>query len=118
MKQTQAERARQIQESIRQVLLDAWDPIGVHDVPEAQDEYDGYVGGVYRLLASGPTEKQIVDYLRSIEADAMGLPAADPAAVGSSARSSASGSLPTSGPPPDDPGLPEAGACASEVSAV
>jgi hypothetical protein len=39
--------ARKIQESIRLVLLRDWDPIGVQDVPEAQDEYDSYVGGVY-----------------------------------------------------------------------
>ncbi len=39
-------KGRAIQESIRQVLLREWDPIGVRDVAEAQDEYDGYVGGV------------------------------------------------------------------------
>jgi hypothetical protein len=42
-------RAKAIQESIREILLRDWDPIGVNDVPEAQDEYDSYVGGVYRL---------------------------------------------------------------------
>ncbi len=46
------QRAREIQDSIRQVLLHDWDPIGVADEPAAQDEYDAYVGGVYRLLAS------------------------------------------------------------------
>ena len=86
MKQTNMERAKQIQESIRQVLLREWDPIGVRDVPEAQDEYDGYVGGVYRLLASGAAEKQILDHLWQIETDAMGLSRLDPAELAPVAR--------------------------------
>ena len=86
MKPTQAERARQIQERIRQVLLHDWDPIGVRDVPEAQDEYDSYVGGVYRLLASGGSEEQIIDHLWHIEPDAMGLSAPDRAKLAPVAR--------------------------------
>ena len=46
-------RAREVQNAIREVLIREWDPIHIQDVPEAQDEYDGYVGGVYRLLAGG-----------------------------------------------------------------
>lgn len=56
------DRAREIQESIRLVLLHDWDPIGVQNEPAAQDEYDSYVGGVYRLLASGATEQQVADH--------------------------------------------------------
>ena len=65
--------ARKIQESIRLVLLRDWDPIGVQDVPEAQDEYDSYVGGVYRLLASGATAQEIAEHLLRIEMFQMGL---------------------------------------------
>lgn len=68
---------RQIQASIREVLLYAWDPIGIQDVPEVQDEYDSYVGGVYRLLASGASEEQLVDHLRLIETSNMGLSVPD-----------------------------------------
>ena len=71
------QRVREIQGSIRQVLLRDWDPIGVSDVPEAEDEYDSYVGGVYRLLASGASEDEIVEHLYRIEYDAMGTPAPD-----------------------------------------
>ena len=39
------ERAREIQRSIAEVLLRNWDPIGVRNVPQAQDEYDAYVAG-------------------------------------------------------------------------
>ena len=68
------QRAKEIQETIRQVLLHQWDPIGVSDIPEAQDEYDSYVGGIYRLLASGASEHQIIERLYNIETVGMGLP--------------------------------------------
>ena len=29
---------------LRRLLLVEWDPIGIADVPKAQDEYDSYVG--------------------------------------------------------------------------
>jgi hypothetical protein len=72
-------RASEIQESIRLVLLHDWDPIGVKDAPEAQDEYDSYVGRVYRWLASGASETEIAGRLREIESDDMGLSAVDSA---------------------------------------
>ena len=66
-------KARSIQESIRNILLRDWDPIGINDVPEAEDEYDSYVGGIYRLLASHCSTDQIVDHLATIESQTMGL---------------------------------------------
>ena len=59
--------------SIQAILLHDWDPIGVEDIPEAQDEYDSYIGGVYGLLSSGASEQQIIDRLHSIETERMGL---------------------------------------------
>jgi hypothetical protein len=67
------QRARAVQESIREILLREWDPIGVRDIPEAQDEYDGYVGGVYRLLANGASVEEIAAHLASIQRDSMGI---------------------------------------------
>jgi hypothetical protein len=32
------------------VLMREWDPIGVADVPEAQDEYDSYISQTYGML--------------------------------------------------------------------
>jgi hypothetical protein len=61
------DRARAINVDIGRVLLRDWDPIGVKDVPEAQDEYDSYIGGVYRLLANGASAVQIAEHLASIE---------------------------------------------------
>jgi hypothetical protein len=71
--ESQERRAREIQEGIRLVLLRDWDPIGVRDAPQAQDEYDGYVGGVYQLLASGATLSELAEHLLQIERDSMRL---------------------------------------------
>ncbi len=81
MNQHRDARARQIGQNIRDVLLHEWDPIGVQDVPEAQDEYDGYVGGVYGLLVSGASAEQLAEHLWKIETDTMGLSAPDQAKV-------------------------------------
>jgi hypothetical protein len=66
-------RAREIQDSIRDVLIRDWDPIHVQDIPEAQDEYDRYIGGVYRLLASEASESEIAAHLAAVEREYMGF---------------------------------------------
>jgi hypothetical protein len=53
--------------------MEEWDPIGVRDEPEAAGEYEAYVGGVYRLLATGASKEAIAEHLATIERDAMGL---------------------------------------------
>ena len=50
-----------------------WDPIGVFDVPDAADEYDSYVNGVYRLLIRREPIGSIIDYLWKAETQQMGL---------------------------------------------
>lgn len=67
------ERSIQIQESIRGVLMQKWDPIGIKDEPGAQEEYDRYIEGVYRLLADASPTEGIVDYLYKIETERIGL---------------------------------------------
>lgn len=66
-------RARDIRAAIQAILLKDWDPIGIQDVPEARDEYDGYVGGVYRLLANKASLEAIANHLVAVERDAMGF---------------------------------------------
>jgi hypothetical protein len=66
-------RARKIQRSIAEVLLAEWDPIGIKDIPEAADEYDSYVGGVYRLIASGASPGELAKHLVHLESG-MGVP--------------------------------------------
>lgn len=67
------DESRRICKEIRQVLLRVWDPIGIHDEPNAQDEYDSYLGDIYNLLLSGATDKEISNHLCQIIEKRMGL---------------------------------------------
>jgi hypothetical protein len=53
--------------------MDEWDPIGVSDVPEAADEYDRYIGGIYGLIQRDAPKREISAYLRRLEIDEMGM---------------------------------------------
>ena len=64
-------KAREIQKSINTVLHTHWDPIGF-ETP--QDEYEGYVGGVYRLLISGANEQEIAEHLANVQSTEIGIP--------------------------------------------
>jgi hypothetical protein len=76
------DRAREIQRQIATVLLRDWDPLGPDGRPEgSDDEYDAYVGPVYRLLASGATERELAEHLARVEADSLGFAGTDPAAL-------------------------------------
>ena len=68
--------SRLVHSQIRTVLLNVWDPIGVQNEPNAQDEYDGYIGEIYSLLIRKATDQEITDRLLYIVQDAMGLDAA------------------------------------------
>jgi hypothetical protein len=67
--------SRRIRGEIREVLLRVWDPIGIKDEPNAQTEYDGYLGGVYELLVGGATDSEITERLLYIVRERMGLKA-------------------------------------------
>lgn len=67
------DRARRYHRAIREALLHEWDPIGVGDIPEAQDEYDGYVASIYGLLIHRSPEQKIFDHLWWLETEHMGL---------------------------------------------
>jgi hypothetical protein len=50
-----------------------WDPIGVRDIPGAEDEYDAYIPEIYSLLVNQSSEKEIFAYLWQLETEHMGL---------------------------------------------
>ena len=58
---------------IKAILLHDWDPIGVRDVPQAQDEYDGYVSRIASSMTATGAKQAIVAQLLEIERDRMGL---------------------------------------------
>jgi hypothetical protein len=67
------DRAKHYHNAIKQILLQEWDPIGVKDIPEAQDEYDSYVWGVYSRLIRQASEQELFDYLWEMETVNLGL---------------------------------------------
>ena len=68
----QDRRARAIHADISRILFELWDPIGLQGVGP-HDEYDTFVGGVYRLLAQGATAAALDGHLRQLERDALGV---------------------------------------------
>jgi hypothetical protein len=67
--------SRRIRAEIRRVLLQVWDPIGIKDEPNAQDEYDSYLGNVYELLVAGAPDERVAQYLFEVVTERMELPA-------------------------------------------
>jgi hypothetical protein len=63
---TPKENSRRIRVAIRRVFLEVWDPIGVRDEPDAQNEYDGYVGRAFELLMSNASDAELDEYLNWI----------------------------------------------------
>ncbi len=62
-----------LHQEINRVLQKEWDPIGVADVPEAQDEYESYVPQIYAMLIRRQPISEIFDYLWWIETEHMEL---------------------------------------------
>ncbi|MFD0986464.1 hypothetical protein [Methyloligella solikamskensis] len=65
-------------EQVRTVLREAWDPIGIRDVSDTEDEYEDYVPAVAKCVADGATAGEIAEALLKIERESLGLPG-DPA---------------------------------------
>jgi hypothetical protein len=65
-------RGREIQERIGTILYEDWDPLDLRGVAPS-DEYDSYIGGVYRLLASGASCEQVAEHLAELERGPFGL---------------------------------------------
>lgn len=66
---------QELYNAVDEVLHYIWDPIGVSGVPQARDEYYGYLPHVFSLLRNGASEESIAVYLSEVATDRMGLPA-------------------------------------------
>jgi hypothetical protein len=62
---------------VDEVLHYIWDPIGIAGVPEARDEYYGYLAKVYSLLSGRADDEAIRAYLLNIERDRMSIAITD-----------------------------------------
>jgi hypothetical protein len=56
------ERTRLLQGELRERLL-RWDPIGVAEAPEAQDEYDCLISPLMHMLHDGTSDRRIGKWL-------------------------------------------------------
>jgi hypothetical protein len=61
--------------AVDEILHYVWDPIGVCCLPQARDEYHGYLPHVFGLLRNGAGEEGIAAYLGQVASDRMGLSA-------------------------------------------
>ncbi len=68
-------KSRRVRAQIRHVLLNVWDPIGIKEERNAQDEYDSYLGEILDLLLRGATDEELSDRLLYFVNDRMGLEA-------------------------------------------
>ena len=67
-------QSRENRARVRRILLHDWDPIGIQDVPEANDEYDRYADKAHVMLMDDrATADMIAAYLYEIAAEHMGL---------------------------------------------
>jgi hypothetical protein len=62
-------------QELRALLMEYWDPIRVNGIPEASDEYDGYLGPLARKLREGTDARGVAEYLSEVQTVRMELPA-------------------------------------------
>ena len=59
---------------IERVLLQEWDPLGVHEQPGPHPEYAPYAHDLFSLLMRGASDVQVERRLREIERDDLQRP--------------------------------------------
>jgi hypothetical protein len=75
------DKIAEVHRQLDRVLFFQWDPIGVSSYPEAQNEYRGYVRGVYDIAVQSRSALAVAEHLAAIECDAMGLSGRAPDAL-------------------------------------
>ncbi len=64
--------------TVRRVLWESWDPIGVNEHIEASNEYDSYASTLVGMLSRGCSARDIERHLDRLETESMGLPSRPP----------------------------------------
>jgi hypothetical protein len=73
MSEIDIHKIAEVHRQIDAVLLHDWDPIGIAAVPQAQDEYRGYVRGVYDGAVGTCSARAVAEHLVKMERGHMGL---------------------------------------------
>ena len=68
-----ATRGLEIFDSIRQVLLRDWDPIGIRGNDGLRDEYDAYIAPIYRILVGSRSRDELIGCLQRLEEEEIGI---------------------------------------------
>jgi len=72
MNQKVSPKDKELFNRIDEIAHYIWDPIGVAGIPEARDEYDGYLWPLFARVKTGK-EKEIIEYMKWSEEEHMGL---------------------------------------------
>jgi len=62
---------------VRNILFSEWDPVGVNDNPNLQDEYDRYIGRIIQMLSEDSSIHDLVKLLKDIEVNEIGCSTSD-----------------------------------------
>ena len=62
-----------LKQTVRAILLNDWDPIGIAGIREAAGEYDRYVADVAQMVVAGRSVSDLSKHLTRIEVESMGL---------------------------------------------
>lgn len=62
-----------LHKAVHDSVLNDWDPIGIRNIPEAQDEYNSYVPRICDLLKLPNCRSDLVSYLWWLATEHMGL---------------------------------------------
>lgn len=57
---------------VDEIVHYVWDPIGVSSIPQARDEYYGYLAGMYGRVQAGDLEG-IIEFMKWVASENMGL---------------------------------------------
>lgn len=68
------DKARAAEARIERVLLEQWDPLGVHGQPGPHAEYAPYAHDLFSLLMRGGSDLQVERRLHEIERDELHRP--------------------------------------------
>jgi hypothetical protein len=62
-----------LKQTVRAILHNDWDPIGIAGFREAADEYDRYVGPVAQMIVAGTSASDLSNYRIGVETQTMSL---------------------------------------------
>jgi hypothetical protein len=67
------EKQKKLYKAIDEILWKDWDPIGVNDMEDLRNEYQGYTPHIFKLVIEGADKIKIAKHLYQIETVNMGM---------------------------------------------